>query len=212
MPPELRFPVPQSNRRPFGSHRYDAWSPKIARRVTLFGQRSLRAWVAIEADPTILQFCERPLALECKPARVIDFWVRRANLEEELWVLLRSAEQSADQQVASSAFRQWSQAQGFTPRYLSPDEPALTDEQLRNWGTALRYLAANRKLLKEDLINSVRQACESGAEIGALERRFTQYDPILIRSALFHLLHGGVVRTSEFSSALIHPSMRFELT
>jgi hypothetical protein len=31
-------------------------SPNLGRRVLLFGQRALRAWVAIEADPTILEF------------------------------------------------------------------------------------------------------------------------------------------------------------
>lgn len=212
MPPELRFHVPQSNRRPFGSHRFDAWSPKAARRVTLFGQRSLRAWVAIEADSTISHFCERPLVVESsKPTRVIDFWVQRTSSEEELWILLRTTECSTDEPVVSSAFQQWSQTQGFTPRLLPPEEPAMTDEQFQNWGTVLRYLAANRKLLTEDLINGVQQACDAGVGLGALEHRFQHHDPILVRTALFQLLHRGAVRTTEFTSTLIHPSMRFEL-
>ena len=212
MPPESRFQVPKSNRRPYGSHRFDTWSPKIGRRVTLFGQRSLRAWVAIEADPAIVGFCERPLVLESsKPGRVIDFWVRRAKSEEELWVLLRAAEEDADNKsISSPAFLEWSQKQGLMPRLFGPNEPALTDEQFRNWGTVLRYLAANRKLLKDDLINAVHEACRADTQLGGLEKQFQHHDPVLIRTALFHLVHRGTVRGAEFEHALIDPSMRFE--
>jgi len=211
VPPECRFQVPKSSRRPFGSHRFDAWSPKIGRRITLFGQRSLRAWVAIEADPTIVQFCERPLVLESsKPTRVIDFWVRRASSAEELWLLLRTTEQGPDRERVSPAFRQWSETQRLTPRLLPPDEPALADEELRNWGTVLRYLAANRKLLKEELIGAVSRACHSGVKLGALEHQLQHHDPVLVRTALFHLLHRGTIRGPDFAHALINPSMRFE--
>jgi hypothetical protein len=176
----------------------------------LFGQRSLRAWVAIEGDPTITGFCERPLVLESSNSRVIDFWVQRANSEEELWFLLRAAEQAADKEVTTPAFRDWSQKQGLMPRLLSPDEPALTDAQFRNWGTVLRYLAANRRLLKDDFINGIREACSGGVQLRMLEQRFQQHDPVLVRTALFHLVHCGRVRGPEFAHALIDPSMRFE--
>lgn len=211
MPPELRFQIPKSNRRPYGSHRFDTWSPKIGRRVTLFGQRSLRAWVAIEADPAVVGFCERPLVLESsKPSRVVDFWVRRAKSEEELWILLRAADEDPDNKAISPAFREWCQQQALMPRLFGPDEPALTDEQFRNWGTVLRYLAANRQLLKDDLINAVKHACHPGMPLGRLERQFHDHDPILVRTALFHLVHRGAVRGADFAQALIDPSMRFE--
>jgi hypothetical protein len=102
---------------------------------------------------------------------VIDFWVRRATSEEELWVLLRGTEQAADtasDEVVGPAFRQWSQKQGLVLRLLLPDQPALTDEQFRNWGTVLRYLAANRKLLKDDLIDGVRESCCDGVQLRTL--------------------------------------------
>jgi hypothetical protein len=209
--PELRFQIPKSNRRPYGSHRFDTWSPKIGRRVTLFGQRSLRAWVAIEADPAVIGFCERPLVLESsKPSRVVDFWVRGAKSGEELWILLRSVPDDVTDKIVSPAFREWSQKQGLNLRLFGPDEPALTDEQFRNWGTALRYLAANRKLLKDDLVDAVREACHPGVQLGKLERQLQHYDPILVRTALFHLVHRGTVHATEFAQALIEPSMRFE--
>ncbi len=49
--------------RPYGSHRYEVWSPKIARRLTLFGARSLQCWIRIEADSEIKRFCERPVII-----------------------------------------------------------------------------------------------------------------------------------------------------
>jgi hypothetical protein len=208
--PELRFQTPKSNRRPYGSHRFDVWSPKIGRRLTLFGQRSLRAWVAIEADPTIVEFCERPLVVQSqKPSRVIDFWVRRATAAE-LWLLLRAPEAGGKDEVVSPAFRQWSRKHGLSLCLLPLEKPALSDAQFRNWGTVLRDLAANRRLLKEDLVAGVRVACRDAVALRTLERRFQHHDPILVRTALFRLLHQGVVHAPEFAHASLDPLMRFK--
>jgi hypothetical protein len=106
----LRFPAAVDNRRPFGCHRYVVRSPKIGRRVTLFGEAALNAWISIEANPQIAAFCERPaVSRSQKPARVVDFWVQLPNAEE-LWLLRRGREPQEDpgSSIAPS-FRSWAQ-------------------------------------------------------------------------------------------------------
>lgn len=61
--------------RPYGSHRYDVFAPKLRRFVTLFGSDALDAWIVLESDPSVISYCERPLvAPGATPKRIVDFW------------------------------------------------------------------------------------------------------------------------------------------
>lgn len=209
----MRFQGPATSRRPYGTHRFEVWSPKIQRRLTLFGQRALRAWVAIESDLTILEFCERPLVTDALggASRVIDFWVRRAAAGGELWLLPRPRDAPHTQEADGirPSFSQWMKTNGLALQFLGANEPALTEDQFRNWGVALRYLAANRALLGNELVESVREVCGEGLPLQVIEGRLSQHDPILVRTALFQLLQQGAVRAPEFARAPIDSSMRF---
>ena len=46
--------------RPRGAHRFEAFSLKLSRRVTLYRHAALEQWVLLETDPTVEAFCERP--------------------------------------------------------------------------------------------------------------------------------------------------------
>jgi hypothetical protein len=46
--------------RPRSAHRFEAFSLKLARRVTLYRHVALQQWVLFEANPTVEAFCERP--------------------------------------------------------------------------------------------------------------------------------------------------------
>jgi hypothetical protein len=46
--------------RPRGAHRFEAFSLKLARRVTLYRHVALQQWVLFEASPTVEVFCESP--------------------------------------------------------------------------------------------------------------------------------------------------------
>ncbi len=213
MPRTLRFQAPADDRRPYRCHRFDVWSPKLNRRLTLFGEWALNAWIAIEADPSITGLCERPMVVGSqKPPRVVDFWIKR-SATEELWLLLRQKEQAslAQGEMLVPAFRSWAEGAGMSVRLLRLEELALCEQLSRNWSAVLHYLAANHALLRPDLIDGLREACRGGAQLQALERRFAVEDPILVRTAVFSLLHQGVVRAGEFASNPIGPSMRFEV-
>ena len=69
--------------RPRGAHRFDAFSLKLQRRLTLYRRSALEAWLMIESDPVVHSFCERPGLVRLDGQRcVADFWVRFADCEE----------------------------------------------------------------------------------------------------------------------------------
>jgi hypothetical protein len=75
--------------RPYGTHRYDVYGPKVDRRLTLFGHRTLNAWLQLEFNPDVVAYCERPLRVpDIRPARMVDFWVHRRDDGERFLVVL----------------------------------------------------------------------------------------------------------------------------
>ncbi|WP_174931400.1 hypothetical protein [Burkholderia lata] len=46
--------------RPCGTHRFEAFSPRLARRITFYRRPALEEWLVIEAAPTANTCCERP--------------------------------------------------------------------------------------------------------------------------------------------------------
>lgn len=211
MSPGLRFQSAEDNHRPFGCHRYVVWSPKIRRRLTLFGDAALNAWIGIESNPQIVAFCERPVvSRNQKPARVVDFWVQMSNVEE-LWFLRRRREPQEDPGSSiGPSFRSWAQENGLTLRYFEPAELLLAEPLARNWGVLLRYLTANRSLITEDLLERVRDVCMSAMPLRALEQHLGAEDPVLVRTAAFHLLQQGHLRSRDFGDAPVGPTTRFE--
>lgn len=43
-----------------GAHRFEVFSPKLARRLTFFQRALVDAWILLEANPSVKRFCERP--------------------------------------------------------------------------------------------------------------------------------------------------------
>lgn len=68
---------PVARERPRGAHRFDAFSPKLHRRLTFYRRSPLEMWILLETDPAVADFCERPgyIKIEEHPQLVV-FWVR----------------------------------------------------------------------------------------------------------------------------------------
>ena len=82
-----RYDTPLETVRPRGGRLIEGFSVKLQRRIRLFSHGSFAQRIRLEAEPSILDYCERPARLGLNPeARLIDFWVRRADTEEMLLV------------------------------------------------------------------------------------------------------------------------------
>ena len=55
----MTYQHPVHTTRPSKSHRFDFYSPKLGRPITLFSYPQLNQWTLLEAFPAIETFCER---------------------------------------------------------------------------------------------------------------------------------------------------------
>jgi hypothetical protein len=189
----ISFSRPLKIDRPFGTHRFDMFSTKINRRLTLYGRRSLEAWVKLEYDKNVTTFCEYPITLEnTSPPRHVDFWVKDSN-ESVFWMLLRPAEQR-DLDGGGTlflAFEQWAADRGAKVRLLTQENLNVPPLLLQNYELALHYVQPNISLVPEDMRGDVRERYNNSFSLGALERELAPADPILIRTMVFAGLVAG---------------------
>lgn len=60
MEDSLHSSAPTAMIRPRGAHRFEVFSPKLGRRLTIYRRVVLDAWMLIESDPSVVTFSERP--------------------------------------------------------------------------------------------------------------------------------------------------------
>lgn len=197
-----RYKAPSFNRKPFGSHQFDVYSPKMSRQLVLFGLPALNLWTTLEATPSVLAFCERPLQLpNAKPRRVIDFWVKSRDSEEFLIIAKAPALDSDDDGGAMPT-----EIDGIPLRYVSIDEMGPNATELKNWGWIIRDLSAFQRFVPEPLCKEVLATVESGKSIAQLQAELPDQDSSIVKLAVYVLLHRGQVVCNELKTQLLGPS------
>jgi hypothetical protein len=138
MPAQV-FETAADHTRPYGSHRYDVFAPKLRRSVTLFGREALDAWTVLESDPSIISYCERPLVVpKTTPKRVVDFWVKTKDAGQ-FWLLLRPSEMDEDDAPdLPSELASWSTSGQHGVKLINPDSLTVNMNLLDNWGWIIR--------------------------------------------------------------------------
>lgn len=204
-----RFKVAADQTKPYGSHRFDAFSPKLGRPIFIFGRSALNAWIHIESTPAITSYCERAFVIP-KIKRVIDFWVK-SNEGEQFWLLLSSSELDKDfLPDLAPDLKQWVAHSSIPVRLIRPGD--LPDNKLLrdNWGSIIRDLAAFGSLLDRKFLESMRAALSKPCDLSALERQFHEHDPILVRVAVFSLLYRGLALCRTLSEGRISSTTEIE--
>lgn len=206
-----RFVKAADNTRPYKSHRYDPFGPKINRMLTLFSRAQVDTWLLLESDPFVLSYCERPIVVpDTKPKLVVDFWASYAE-RDELWLISHDPDPTSHIEARLPAFAQWAGANNYKIRQLPPPDQAQGKVYLENWGTIVRDLSANRRYIKPTLLKSVREVLEQPLPIAALCSLLPQEDPVLVRVAAYSLLHSGAATCTDIASNLLGPASRLEL-
>ena len=207
-----RFIKAADNTRPYKSHRYDLFGPKIQRMLTLYSLAQVDTWLLLESDPLVQSYCERPVIVpDTKPKIVIDFWAGFAG-RDELWLVNRSDEPAAPIDVSFPAFAQWAKVNKFKIRQLPPAKDVQGKVYLENWGKIIRDLSANRRYLQPALLKSVQQVLEQQRPIGALCRLLPDEDPVLVRVAAYAMLHSGMASCADIATRELGPASLLELT
>lgn len=204
----LRFSKAISNFSPYKSHRYDAFGPKVNRNLTLFRPAALNTWLQLEADPLVLYYCERPVAIpDTAPKRVVDFWVAY-SAREELWLLEpnKANPPSDERERTLPAFSAWATSQRLFVRHVEPMDRCTHMHFLDNWGRIVRTLSANRRYLTTSLLKRVLGCMAEPQSLSSLMELCPDEDPVLIQTATFSLIHTGRLRCVDIDAQPLGPA------
>lgn len=207
MEDSVRIAGPMALARPRGAHRFEAFSPKLARRVMFYWRPSVEMWLLLEADSAVISFCERPgYVLIDGRRRLAEFWVRYVEREE--LILLDDSAFADDTQAA----RHDLDGQAYPVRRVASSELAAARMWIDNWQRMLPYLVANRGLVAPTLLEAIERFLVQPQRLLAIEREFSTGDPVLVRAALFGLLHSGRAHAPELHVQPLSLLTSFETT
>jgi hypothetical protein len=196
------------NRRPYHSHRYDVYAPKLQRQVTLFGRNVLDLWTFLEANAQVLTYCERPLLIpDTRPQRAFDFWVQRPD-GDELLILLREDDSDTANENAGVSVRalEAKTIDGIPIKCLDPNDMAQHRTALANWGTIIRDLAAFQRFVPEPLCRELLCSLGPGKTIGQLQSELTDFDSSTVRLAAYMLLYRGHAVCKQLATLPLGPN------
>ena len=199
----LRSFEPLALPRPRGAHRYDVFSPKLGRRLTLYRRSAFEASLMLEADPAIKNFCERPgfVAIHGQ-RRLVDFWAR--SDDRECLVLLEATLANGLPQSCTDF-----DPDAFDIRHIDIADRAAARVWTENWQRILPVMVAARGLVKPSLPGEIERYVASPQSLMAIEREFSTGDPSLVRAAVFELLHRGRIQALELHTESLSFMTRF---
>lgn len=204
----LRFTEPVSSDRPHKAHRFDVYSPKLKRQLTLFGRDALNLWTTLEGSPQVLSFCERPMKIPgLAKNRCFDFWVSRAD-GEELLVLIREGEQAGASTATKHeilAALDGSIVDGALVRCLDPEHMAEHAIALANWGSMIRDLSAFERFVPHALCKDLVAAIAQPKTILQLQGLFASHDSTTVRIGIYLLLHRGHAVCKQLATHVLGP-------
>jgi hypothetical protein len=175
------FLAPASISRPRGSRRIDVYSPKLRRRLQCFSEAIYHQCLCLEADPTVLSYCERPAYLTIDNEKhLADFWARRADCE---WLLfVGDSKPSFMARIGSVEYE---------VRAVPAAELAAARVWIENWERMLPVVTSCRDLLMTPLMDAVRRFVSRPTPLTHIEQEFAIMDLTLVRAVVFTLLHSG---------------------
>lgn len=190
--------------RPPGASRFEAWSPKLRRRVSLYSAGAFDQWLLLEADPGVVAFCERPYrAVLDGGRRLVDFWVRGESGDFAL-LLVGGPEDRAG--LAAEA----ADSPGPELRRVAPIDLMAKAQLVANWRMILPYLTANGRFVTPALLLEVARALAEPRPLAELEQRLgASYEPMLVRTGVFELLRCGRAVAPSLAEAPLGPRTVF---
>lgn len=205
-------PSPLAIRRPRASHQYEVWSPKLSRRLTFYRSQVRDLWVLLEGDPSVINFCERPIQFQgLRRHRTIDFWIQRSDRCFFSCVVNHSETDTFRQDLsADSGFIEWRDQRQLAVEIVEAESLTQHRVKIDNWRKIVLYLLPSMAASPEicDITRSVCSGAQ-GATLGALESNAPFADPINVRRAVFTLLAAGVLVAPDLDSVPIGKSTRF---
>jgi hypothetical protein len=197
--------------------RIEVFSPKLGRRLSLSSYGAWQLWLALEANPMVSGFCERPAYADATDRRVIDFWVqlRPGGAEfSEFW-LLDNPDHTEQADAAAGAWAQHDspthahQAHGLPLRRIARRDLLAWNTPVSNWARIVPYLVTWRRFSDAVLAQSIVVYLGRAHTLDDILAHFADHDLPMVEAALYSLVAGGRVLSPDLASSPLGGDTRF---
>ena len=195
--------------------RIEVFSPKLARRLSLASYAQWQLWLALEANPLVVAFCERPVRLDAVNSRVIDFWVQlRSPASGEFWLLDDEGGSDEIERVATPAAVDAApiraeRVRGLPIRHVA--HTALRDwtTPVANWARIVPYLVVWRRFSDVVLTQAIVVYLERSHTLDQIMAHFADHDPPMVEAALYSLVANARVLSPDLAVSPLSGATRF---
>lgn len=205
-------PLPLARRA--SDRRIEVFSPKLGRRLSLSSYAAWQLWLALEANPAVAAFCERPAALDGSPRRTLDFWVRfnRVNSAHEFWLLVDETDDDATSDEAglpasSTSLPKW--FRGTALRLIPRSTLRAWSIPVASWAQMVPHLVTWRRFADPLLAQSIAGYLGQYRSLDDILERFADNDSAMAEAALYSLVANGRVLSPDLSTSPLSGSTRF---
>lgn len=207
----------------YGNNRWIMFSPTLKRRLVCASDLEYDECVMIESNKKKTKyFCEQPRRVTVKlpsgpVTTVFDFWIQWKDGREEYRevkyrrdVLLAETESRIKRQLEAQAT--WCDLQGFDYVLETEDTIRSNPLYLANWKIILHHLAMTADVDLNPIVKKVIQLILIAGQltIAEIEQLCVSLDQILVKAAIFLLLHCGRAQ-APLETKRLGPSMPVEV-
>src|SRR5450631_3854698 len=181
------FPRPLPLVRRGAQRRIEVFSPKLGRRLSLSSYAGWQLWLALEANPAVSTFCERPTYIESSATerRVVDFWVQlHGPASREFWIL-DGADDNDESDVAQVPPDPPDQLQGLPVRRIARSDFGAWTTPVANWAKIVPYLVVWRRFTDIVLAQSIVVYLGRSHTLDDILSHFAAHDAPMVEAALY---------------------------
>ena len=192
--------------------RLEVFSPKLVRRLSLGSYDAWRCWIALEANPQVTSFCERPSRMAGRTSAMIDFWVQLCGtVAAEFWLLWnpRVDAVTPDASPEASATPAPKRLHDHPVRLITPEIIASWEVPVASWAQIVPVLVSYRRYRKPLLEQSIVVQLAQYVALDDLINHFDHDDPDEVVASLYWLLALGRVRSPDLATERLNGASRF---
>lgn len=143
----------------------------------MFSRAQFEAWLAIEVDPRVTAYCERPAMFRRKEQNIApDFW--RCDEAGESFICIGEDD--------------WPDTLAEIPvRRITPADLAARRQWITNWTHMLPLVITTRNLQSRQQVLDVRRFITQPMPLARIERELVTGDPTPLRGIIFRMLAAG---------------------
>ena len=207
-PPKPTFSRPLPFVRGRSKRRIEVFSPKLARRLSLATYAQWQLWLALEANPLVMTFCERPALLDEANSSVIDFWVQlRGVAAGEFWLLDGKDGGNDIEGIAVPIPSE--QIRGLPIRHVTQTDLGGWTTPVANWARIVPYLVVWRRFSDVVLAQAIAVYLERSHTMDEIMAHFADHDPPMVEAALYSLVANGRLLSPDLAASPLSGATSF---